>query len=266
MPAQRVRALLIVMSSIAVAIAVAACPPAGAPRPVPPSPSPPAGWDHPSQGAKVPDGGRCTVASDCASGLCEGEGCGVDGGTCVTAERACTRDVREYCGCGGVTFQASGSCPLQRYAHTGPCKKPDGDTCLAGDDCESGVCEGQGCGPGEPGVCVGADRVCAAVVTEFCGCDGKTFSSPSSCAGRRYAEPGACKTAPRPDGAACLAATDCASGVCEGQGCGVSSPGTCAPARRACTKDLRPYCGCDGKTFRTSGSCPGRRYQAKGEC
>ena len=25
-------------------------------------------------------------------------------------------------------------------------------------------------------------------------------------------------------------------------------------------------CGCDGKTFRTSGSCPGRTYAHKGAC
>ena len=39
------------------------------------------------------------------------------------------------------------------------------------------------------------------------------------------------------------------------------------PARqRKCTLDLRPYCGCDGVTFRTSGSCPGQRFSARAEC
>ena len=66
--------------------------------------------------------------------------------------------------------------------------------------------------------------------------------------------------------APCLAASDCASGVCEGQGCGDDQPGTCQPAARACTKDLRTYCGCDGQTFRGSGSCPGQRNAAAGEC
>lgn len=69
----------------------------------------------------------------------------------------------------------------------------------------------------------------------------------------------------QPDGAACLVSADCASGICEGPGC-TEQPGTCAPRQRACTKDLREYCGCDGKTFQSSGSCPGSRYQSPGAC
>jgi hypothetical protein len=70
----------------------------------------------------------------------------------------------------------------------------------------------------------------------------------------------------KPDGSACLLATECSSGVCEGEGCTDDKPGTCAPASRGCTRDLRPYCGCDGQTFRTSGSCPGKRFSARLEC
>jgi hypothetical protein len=68
------------------------------------------------------------------------------------------------------------------------------------------------------------------------------------------------------DGAACTQPVDCASGVCEGQGCGADTPGVCVAAQRACTKDLREYCGCDGQRFRASGSCPGRRYQDGSAC
>lgn len=78
-------------------------------------------------------------------------------------------------------------------------------------------------------------------------------------------EPGFVNEA-RADGSACLESSDCASGICEGEGCGDDTPGVCAPAGRACTRDLRPYCGCDGETFRTSGSCPGKRFAFRGMC
>lgn len=68
------------------------------------------------------------------------------------------------------------------------------------------------------------------------------------------------------DGGPCLADAECASGICEGQGCDTKQPGACAPKSRGCTRDLREYCGCDGITFSTSGSCPGRRYARKGAC
>jgi hypothetical protein len=72
---------------------------------------------------------------------------------------------------------------------------------------------------------------------------------------------------PRPGPALpCLSGAECPSGVCEGVGCGEDTPGTCAPELRACTFDLRPYCGCDGKTFQSSGSCPGARYLHTGPC
>ncbi|MFN3198307.1 MAG: hypothetical protein ACE366_07785 [Bradymonadia bacterium] len=66
-------------------------------------------------------------------------------------------------------------------------------------------------------------------------------------------------------GTPCKTASECESGICEGEGCDGKGP-VCAASGRMCTKDLRPYCGCDSKTFRTSGSCPGRPYAHRGEC
>jgi len=68
------------------------------------------------------------------------------------------------------------------------------------------------------------------------------------------------------DGARCLVATQCASGVCEGIGCDDTSPGQCVSAARACTRDLTPFCGCDGATFEAASTCPGRRYARRGAC
>jgi hypothetical protein len=70
----------------------------------------------------------------------------------------------------------------------------------------------------------------------------------------------------KPDGSQCLLSTECASNECEGQGCSNDKPGTCAPSKRMCTRDRRSYCGCDGKSFFASGTCPGRRYAARNAC
>lgn len=69
-----------------------------------------------------------------------------------------------------------------------------------------------------------------------------------------------------PEGEACESDADCdAEQVCEGIGCGPKQ-GRCTPRDRMCTRDLATYCGCDGKEFQGSGSCPGGRYAYRGPC
>ena len=67
-------------------------------------------------------------------------------------------------------------------------------------------------------------------------------------------------------GAACLSTDQCQSGICEGMGCDDATPGICAPSQRACTRDRRAFCGCDGTQFYGSSSCVGTRYAYKGMC
>jgi hypothetical protein len=145
-----------------------------------------------------------------------------------------------------------------------------GAACTTGTDCQSGTCEGAGCGDAS-GVCVDTKRMCTMDLVAYCGCDGATFQASGSCPGKRFKARGACAAVTqgppgRPDGAQCSAGGDCLSGTCEGQGCGDAPTGTCAPAHRACTKDRRDYCGCDGQTFSGSGTCPGQRFAHKGAC
>jgi hypothetical protein len=78
-------------------------------------------------------------------------------------------------------------------------------------------------------------------------------------------EPPPPASAGRADGAACTTAADCAGGVCEGEGCGPDE-GRCASKQRMCTRDFQTYCGCDGKEFHGSGSCPGGRFKKRGLC
>ncbi len=66
-------------------------------------------------------GAACLEHSDCENGVCEGLGCGPDMPGACAAQRPCTRDLRAFCGCDGVTFFTSSSCPRQRYQSTGAC-------------------------------------------------------------------------------------------------------------------------------------------------
>jgi hypothetical protein len=70
---------------------------------------------------------------------------------------------------------------------------------------------------------------------------------------------------PTPVAKTCTTSADCAKGeMCQGpEGCG--TPWTCGP-QKPCTRDLVTYCGCDGQTFKGSGSCPARPYASRGAC
>lgn len=125
------RTLTLTLLGVAVAALLVACPPHNTPQPVPPGDpgegyEPPAPIDAGPADAMVSeaagaDGTACTLDDDCASGVCEGLGCEEGQGVCAPATRGCTKDLRQYCGCDGITFQSSGSCPGQRYAATGAC-------------------------------------------------------------------------------------------------------------------------------------------------
>ena len=75
---------------------------------------------------------------------------------------------------------------------------PDGEACFESAECESGVCEGEGCGMNQPGRCMPATRACSPTEEEFCGCDGETFRAPADCPGQPYASRGACAGPARP--------------------------------------------------------------------
>jgi hypothetical protein len=69
-----------------------------APEPTPePEPEP-----EPVPAGSVADGGACTSADQCSSGVCEGEGCD------------------------GKTFIGSGSCPGARFQNAGECSGDPG--------------------------------------------------------------------------------------------------------------------------------------------
>lgn len=92
----------------------------------------------------VPAPGSCRNSSDCPrSMVCDGPpGCGVRW-SCVPP-RPCTADVAPFCGCDGVTFYGSSTCPGQMYQSRGACPGADGGTvvCRAQDARGEGACDG----------------------------------------------------------------------------------------------------------------------------
>jgi hypothetical protein len=148
-------------------------------------------------GPTLPTGPLCDADADCGEGMiCEGVGCEPGQGRCVVADRICTRDLAQYCGCDNQLFETSGSCPGRRFAYRGPCdpKLEDGEPCTDGRQCASGQCVGEGlegCSPSSQGVCGTAP--CTRDLQTYCGCNNVEFQTSGSCPNRQFAYRGPCE-------------------------------------------------------------------------
>lgn len=114
----------------------------------------------------------CSSTEPCAQGLCVGASCG-DTWTCVVDGRDCAGSLVDYCGCDGVTFQDSWTCPTRPYSNQGACP-PGSANC----DQRDVACKtlAPTCGPGQfprvvescwDGTCVPIEQ-CQCTVTEEC--------------------------------------------------------------------------------------------------
>lgn len=117
------------------------------------------------------------------------------------------------------------------------CRFPDGTECRPGQSCPS------------PDGC------------NTCGCSG---DGVLACTARACVDGGPPDVSER---RTCVSSADCPGGEeCHiVEGC--ATPSYCGPLLgRPCSGDLTPYCGCDGRTFNASSTCPTRTYEHRGPC
>ena len=121
------------------------------------------------------------------------------------------------------------------------------------------------------GTCVPVPATCPKQGPPICGCDGKTYANECELlkAGVRPDRLGACGR----EGASCKSSADCGSTeFCDFKAgtCGDQGAGHCAEKPEVCTREFKPVCGCDNRTYgndcerraagvslKSEGECPG---------
>ena len=109
----------------------------------------------------------------------------------------------------------------------------------------AGLGAGQTCGP---------EGFCECQTAADCKADNGAFNTGNYACNGGSCEYTGCKTD-----------AECATGQSCGFTQGCDTPGVCGPPKM-CTKDLVPYCGCDGTEFRGSSTCPARAFRHRGKC
>jgi hypothetical protein len=213
-------------------------------------------------GASNPDSGTPTGEAGSKAGT-GGKSSAAGAGGKTTASTGGTAGKPTQAGSGGASQAGSGGKPSEEDDDAGVsagklCGTRGAGQCEDGEFCNFEPDKDCG-GTDRGGSCEAIPDVCTDDYTPVCGCDDKTYSNACNAHAQGVSVKSKGECAGSGSGATCggIAALECtgAGEFCNyeaGQGCDgtvADAAGKCEKMPMGCTKEYRPVCGCDHKSY-----------------